>query len=124
LKGEESLTIPLNHVTGIVGGYTKPIQLLILAGVAFLGGLYQFLTQKSGLGFLILGVIVPIILIVQYSYDKTMRIGVQNGGDKVYGLQFKKALIEVVSVDIKLVQEAIALLNNAVLASTSNNRQA
>lgn len=117
LFGETSITIPLNQVSGIIGGYTKPIELLIAAGTSFLTSVVFGLTQRSGFIFFIAGVIIPLILIGQYLYGKTMKLGVQNGGDKVYGLEFKKGLIEGVDVDIQLVKEAIALLNNAVLSS-------
>ena len=115
LFGETSTTIPLNQVTGIVGGYKKPIELLIAAGISFL--ISVVFGTRNGIIFFILGVVIPLVLVIQYLYGKTMNLGVQNGDDKVYGLEFKKGLIEGVSVDIQLVKEAITLLNNAVLQS-------
>ncbi len=117
LFGETSTTIPLNQVTGIVGGYKKPIELLIAAAISFGISFVFGLITRNGIVFFILGVLIPLVLIIQYLYGKTMNLGVQNGGDKVYGLEFKKGLIEGVSVDIQLVKEAITLLNNAVLQS-------
>jgi hypothetical protein len=117
LFGETSVTIPLNQVTGIVGGYKKPIEMLIVAGISFWTSVVLGLIARNGFIFFSAGVVIPLILIIQYLYGKTMNLGVQNGGDKVYGLEFKKGLIEGVAVDIQLVKDSINLLNNSVLQS-------
>jgi hypothetical protein len=107
-----------NQITGIVGGYKKPVELLIAAFIFFvLGVIIQFKLSANAYILFLLAIIIAVTLIIQYLYGKPMNLGVQNGGDKVYGLEFKKGLIEGIEVDVNLVRESIKLLNDAVLKS-------
>lgn len=116
LFGESTVTIPLLQVTGIVGGFTKPIGYLIVAFIFFVATiLFSFIISNAAAFIIPIGFIIIAILVYQYFVSKTLSIGVQNGGDKVYGLQFKKSVIEGVGVNINLVREAIDVINNAVL---------
>jgi hypothetical protein len=115
LFGESSLTIPLNKITGVVGGFSEPIELLIAAFLLFLLGIISGGGFQNGWIFFIVGILIPVILMVQYLFNKTLSLVVSNGGNNLYGLQFKKALIEGTEVDIRLVKDAIWWINEAVL---------
>jgi len=116
LFGESTITIPLQQVTGIVGGFTKPIGYLIAAFIFFvITIILSFVWSNAVVVFILGGFLIVVALVYQYFVNKTLSIGVQNGSDKVYGLQFKKSVIEGVGVNINLVREAIDVINNAVL---------
>ncbi len=115
LFGESSLTIPINKITGVAGGFSKPIELLIAAFLFFLLGIIFAGWSQNGWVFFIFALVIPVILMIQYLFNKTLSIAVSNGGSNLYGLQFKKALIEGTEVDIRLVKDAIWWINEAVL---------
>jgi hypothetical protein len=117
--GAQAMTIPLAAVTGIVGGHTKPVQYLAIAGVFFLMALGA-LTQKSFVAFIVLAVL-GLLCGVAYMIKKQMGLHVQNGGDRLYGLEFNRSMIEGVDVDIARVNETIRLINGLVLQATSRS---
>ena len=68
LFGETSITVPLNQVTGIVGGYKKPLELLISAGISFVVSVVFGLITKNGIVFFLAGIVIPLVLIIQYLF--------------------------------------------------------
>ncbi|RKZ91385.1 MAG: hypothetical protein DRR19_07345 [Candidatus Parabeggiatoa sp. nov. 1] len=119
LYGTTSTTIPLVAISGIHGGYSKPFTLLILAGISLMIGLYvayiPSYTAPADNSFFWTSVIISFILVVLYFLRKTMGIRVQNGGDELWGVNFKRSVIENVSVDIDRVKLAVTVVNQKVL---------
>lgn len=117
LFGEQNMTIPLPATSGISGGYTKPFRLLVMAGVVFVGSI--ILGANAGATSLLIGIAVSGALLLAYVLKKEMGLHVQNGGDKLWGLNFKGSVIENVVVDIDRVKQAVELINVAVLRAYS-----
>jgi len=111
------MTIPLPATSGISGGYTKPFRLLVMAGVVFVGSI--ILGANAGATSLLIGIAVSGALLLAYVLKKEMGLHVQNGGDKLWGLNFKGSVIENVAVDIDRVKQAVELINVAVLRAYS-----
>lgn len=119
LYGTTSTTIPLVAISGIHGGYSKPFTLLILAGISLIIGLdaaylHSFMAPADN-SFFWTCVITSFILVVLYFLRKTMGIWIQNGGDELWGVNFKRSVIENVSVDIDQVKLAVTVVNQKVL---------
>ncbi len=114
--GQQSMTIPTAAIAGIVGGYQKPkallvaICLVLVASGAMSGGAESVIPFAVGLG-------ISLVLFVAYILNKEMSLFVQNGGDHMWGLKFKRSVIENVPVDVASVNEAVALINSKVLAA-------
>ncbi len=121
--GAESLIIPLSAVTGLITGLKKPVQWLyasiiwLFLGLATALGLATESVSAAAFAFLF-GMFAAGVCIVFYKIKKEMSLGVQNGGDKPYGLSFQKSLIEGVNVDTQKVQLAIEVMNRAILAKS------
>ena len=118
LWGEQSLTIPAAAVTGICGGFKKPLGWLIVAAFVFFMGITISLSGKDGgIFILFLALVISIGLIVIYLVKKEMNIGVQNGGDKTHGMMFNRSIVENIDVDSDKVVAAIQIINSVVLRS-------
>ena len=111
--GQTKMTIPLAAVTGIQAGYTKSKPLLfssIFFAISGLGSLFD--SFYAGL-FMIL---IAAVLTIFYVLGRQMSLYVLNGGDKVWGLDFRRSVIEGVNVDLDKVNETVELINGLVLA--------
>jgi hypothetical protein len=118
LWGEQSLTIPAAAVTGICGGFKKPLGWLIAAAFLFFMGIISSVSIKEGGGIiLVLALVISLVFIIIYFIKKEMNIGVQNGGDKTYGMTFNRSIIENIDVDSDKVTKAIQTINSVVLRS-------
>ena len=115
LFGSTAMMIPLAAVSGLATGIRKPKEWLIAAGVVFAGGCSLAVSAESvipaGLG-LLLG----LALAFYYTLQKEMSLNVQNGGDSLYGLNFKKSIIEGVSIDPDKLRETVRVMNQAILS--------
>jgi len=116
-KGFSNVTIPLQSVSAIVTGLKKPIELLIAAVAIFIASISA--ASQAGIAALGVGLVISVILVGLYILKKEMALGVMNGGDTVYGLSFKRSVIEGVTVDNEKVNQAVDLINAAVLAQNS-----
>ena len=117
LFGEQNMTIPLPATSGITGGYTKPFKLLAISGVVFVGSFV--LAASAGTVAFLTGMAISAGFLVTYVLKKEMGVHVQNGGDKLWGLNFKRSVIENMPVDIDRVKQAVQLINAAVLRAHS-----
>ena len=112
--GRQTVNIPIVAMTAVIGGYQKPKALfftiiaVLFIGVssAFEAGFYAFLGAA----------VVALIMGIFYFLKKEMSLYVQNGGDVLWGLAFKRSVIEGVTVDIEKVNESVSLINKKVLA--------
>jgi len=112
--GSTAMMIPLTAVSGLATGIRKPKEWLILAGLVFAGGLSSAVGAESFIPAL-LGVVLGLALAFYYTLQKEMSLNVQNGGDALYGLNFKKSIIEGVSVDSDKLIETVRIMNQAIL---------
>ena len=124
--GQTKMTIPLAAVTGIQAGYTKSKPLLFGSISFSVAGLfYFFLSSVMGGGYAFMGllfILIGTVLAVLYVLGKQMSLYVLNGGDKVWGLDFRRSVIEGVNVDLDKVDETVALINRLVLAQHQRRR--
>lgn len=116
--GEQALTIPAAAVTGIIGGFKKPLGYLIAAIFVFIIGLVigNGMNEASSV-VILLALFISAILVLLYYLKKEMNMGVQNGGDKIYSISFNRSVIENIDVDIDKVKLAISMINQVVLIS-------
>ena len=112
--GQQSICMPIAAVTGIIGGYTKPKSLLFgMLPVMFVGfSLAQ--PMRSSVPILV-AVVLCIVMFVMYMLKKEMSLFAQNGGDTLWGLTFKRSIIEGVDVDSQKVNTAVGLMNSRVI---------
>ncbi len=111
--GQTTLTAPIPAITGIMGGYTKPKPLFFLT--VFFAVLGLVMAPQEIVALLVCWLFAA-ILFVFYILKKDMSLSLQNGGDKMWGLTFKRSIIENVAVDINKVNEAVLMINDRVLA--------
>ncbi|MAO84411.1 MAG: hypothetical protein CMH50_11100 [Myxococcales bacterium] len=125
--GQTKMTIPLAAVTGIQAGFTKSksaLYLFVFFTVLGLAGLFEWATAGDttygvpapspipGMFLLFLAAIFGLA----YVLKKQMSLYVLNGGDKYWGLDFSRSVIEGVKVDIQKVDDTVELINRLVLA--------
>lgn len=116
--GRQTINIPLVAMTGVIGGFQKPKALFFTIIAVLFGGV--FLSVEVGAGAFIGSLVIATILTVIYMLKQEMVLNVQNGGDILWGLSFKRSVIENVTVDIDKVNEAISLINKSVLVASKN----
>lgn len=112
LLGEFWSVCPLARVASTHCGHAKPIELLLLALMLFLGGVAVAISAPwAALGlFLLAGVCT-----VAYALLKWMVISVETFGASTMGLRFRPSVIEGVAVDTQKVRQAVELLNQLVM---------
>ena len=115
--GRQTVTIPHSAVTGIVGGFKKPKLLFYLIVALVCIGLYSLLIPDVGFIITSCCLVSSLILAVLYFLSREMGLHVQNGGDNLWGLKFKRSVIENVAVDINKVNETVGVLNAKILDS-------
>lgn len=115
-SGQNSRTIPLQSVTSILGGYTKPVGYLIAAVISAVLGIARWSWTSSDFA-LYFGLGAALVFVVFYVLRKEMRLWVQNGGSVEFGLTFRPSVIESVPVDIHRVEKAVQIINQTVLSS-------
>jgi hypothetical protein len=116
--GQTTLTTPIPAITGIMGGYTKP-KTLFFSTILF--AILGLVAATEGVGMLIACWLISLILFILYILKKDMSLYLQNGGDNLWGLTFKRSIIENVAVDINKVNEAVQLINDRVLSIHRKN---
>ena len=111
LFGETNETVPTTNIASLEYGFMKPVQLLILGAIFFLGGFFgMFQAGWMGL-FMLAGIVFGVL----YFLNKRMYIALVSNGASRMGLQFKRSVIENVPVDIVRVQEALGILHQNIL---------
>ncbi|WP_139163983.1 hypothetical protein [Desulfoluna spongiiphila] len=116
--GRQTINIPLVAMTGVIGGFQKPKALFFAIIAVLFGGVS--LSVEAGAGAAIASLVIAAVLAAIYVLKQEMALNVQNGGDTLWGLSFKRSVIENVTVDIDKVNEAVYLINKNVLASSKS----
>tara|TARA_Y100001968_G_scaffold318323_1_gene348380 strand:- start:3270 stop:3971 length:702 start_codon:yes stop_codon:yes gene_type:complete len=120
LKGMTSVTTGLTSIAAFIGGYDKPISWLITGFLAFLGlSIAAFAGEDPMMGLFVTGLIVFLICIVIYAFQKVMYIGFETSGGATYMIAFKRSVIEGVAIDIARIEEAITLVNSLISSAAS-----
>ncbi len=117
LSGEFNNFIPLPNVSSTHCGYAKPIWLLIIAAITFLGGLLLAANADGGGPLVVVAVIIAALLVGVYFLRKTITILLVTDGGVPLSIRFKPGVIEGVPVNIALTVQALELLNGKVLAA-------
>jgi hypothetical protein len=122
LGGRETVVIPLQKVSSIIGGHSRSLASLVAAGVfGFFGVLAMFasLIGSGEMGGAVAGAVfwffLAAIAVARFFLSRSMVLAVQNGGDKSFGLRFGQGMIEGVDVNPLRVQQAVDLLNRATM---------
>jgi len=116
--GRQTINIPLVAMTGVIGGFQKPKSLFFAIIAVLFGGVS--LSVEAGASAAIASLVIAAVLTAIYMLKQEMALNVQNGGDTLWGLSFKRSVIENVTVDIDKVNEAVYLINKNVLACSKN----
>ena len=120
LKGMTSVTTGLTSIAAFIGGYDKPIGWLITGFLAFLGlSITAFSGEEPMIGLFVTGIIVFLICVAIYTFQKVMYIGFETSGGATYMIAFKRSVIEGVAIDIARIEEAITLVNSLISSAAS-----
>jgi hypothetical protein len=122
LQGRETVVIPLQKVSSIIGGHSRSLGSLVAAGVFGLLGVLAMFASVVGsgeMGGAVIGgvfwFVLAAIALVRFFLSRSMVLAVQNGGDKSFGLRFGQGVIEGVDVNPARVQQAVEMLNRATM---------
>jgi hypothetical protein len=114
-KGQLNVYIPNQAVTAVMAGFFKPFQLLIVAAVFLLGGVFG---MSESIALTIVGLVIAGICVLFYVLNKEILFSVQNGGDNfVVNIVVKRSVIEGVKIEFEEFQKAAALLNEKIRKS-------
>lgn len=131
LFGQMDIVVPVNRCASMICGYAKPIGLLILGVVFIIIGLFVLPTlmqsswSHSGyyggppasavalVGILFLGL--GVVCFIFYALRKSISMTFETNGGMVFGLKFRRSVIENVPVDIDRARYAIDLITHAIL---------
>lgn len=113
LYGETTRVVPLPCVASTHCGYSKPISYLIVGAVVAVGGVVLGLSQHQN-AIVWVGLGLGGVLAVAYVLSKKIMVSVETAGGMLFGLQFKRSVIENVAIDIQQAREAIRVINAAV----------
>jgi len=120
--GEMNSLMPMTAVASIHGGFAKPVQLLIIAGFLTLflvfpglGMLASENTRMGGCAMSAIGLLIVAACLVFYWLEKRMALYVESTGGAIFGLVFKRSIIEGVEVDINKVKAVVDLTREMVL---------
>ena len=120
LKGMTSVTTGLTSIAAFVGGYDKPIGWLVTGFLAFLGlSVAAFSGDEPMMGLFVAGLIIFLIFVAIYAFQKVMYIGFETSGGATYMIAFKRSVIEGVAIDIARIEEAITLVNSLISSAAS-----
>lgn len=114
LYGQIDNFVPIEQICRVAGGYTRNIGLLLLAGLSALVGLALWVSMGTISAFFA-SLFVAILCATVYILQKKLSVFIETSGGSVFGLTFKRSVIENVAVDIEKVKEMIALINKIVL---------
>ncbi len=112
LSGQKIIVAPLNKVSNLLAGYSKPISFLIVSSICLIGGIAASV-DLGWMGFAI-GLILALIFLAGYALKKNMTIAIMSDG-MLMGITFKRSIIENVPVDIERVKKAIELTKKQLL---------
>ena len=137
LSGLQDVYIPLGQISATVCGFQRSILafafavyfsaqfLLTLVTGIFLGAGQETLAASSavltGLGFVGFGYLV-FAAIAALVYFLSKRIGITIETAHLYGIAFKKSVIENVSIDMPEATRAIGVINSRVLAAQTTGQ--
>lgn len=97
----------------------KPAAYLAVA-VAFLAfGVIGLLV--AGATFFVVGLVVAAVCVPAYVLRTQVGLHVQNGGDRLHGLEFRRGVVDGVEVDVARVEDTIRIINWLVLRATSRS---
>lgn len=85
LKGSVKQVIPLSAITEVVTSIQKPIKLLFIAFIFFIGALASFAAgmaeESSFIAIGVVAIIISIIFLIMYILKKNILFAIKNGGD-------------------------------------------
>jgi hypothetical protein len=141
LFGQMDIVVPVNRCASMNCGYAKPIGLLILAGVFVLAAfvlapsLSQYYSAQmsmrrafdsapaGGYGYALILMLIPLGLAlfcaVLYALRKSISMTFETNGGMIFGLKFRRSIIENVPVDIDRARYAIDLITHAILLQSA-----
>lgn len=128
LFGEITSVVPLTAVASAHSGFAKPIAHLIAAAIIVLlsvGAAVGAPPRSPVSPGMILGVglAVAAVLLVSYILGKKMALFVESSGGTIFGLVFKRGVIEGVPVDIDKVKAVVEIIRELVIASQAKGIQ-
>jgi hypothetical protein len=135
LFGQMDIVVPVNRCASMNCGYAKPIGLLILGvvfivfGLIALPSMMEMGSPRRGyyggppasavalvvLAFLAFGV----VCFIFYALRKSISMTFETNGGMIFGLKFRRSIIENVPVDIDRARYAIDLITHAILLQSA-----
>ncbi|MCH2647659.1 MAG: hypothetical protein MKZ58_04805 [Candidatus Poseidoniaceae archaeon] len=117
LSGMTETSTALTQIGSFQGGYSKPIQYLILAAFfPIFGIVIDILMEEFFVIWIML--VFSLICLICYALEKNLAFGFETSGGAYYGLSFKRGVLNNVSVDINQVDNALLLVNALIGAAT------
>jgi cytochrome c biogenesis protein CcdA len=118
LSGEMNVVVPTPNVASMECGFYKPILafvtgiiLMLGACMALLGSMAQMTSQDRNVTLFVAGLlgVVGVICLLNYILEKKILVQFETSGGRIFGIAFKRSVIENVPVDIKAVKQAITV---------------
>jgi len=107
LSGELHQVVPMDSIASTHCGYSKPIILLFLGALIFIGGIL--------LGQVVVGLIIGGIIMLIYFLSKKTSIVLETSGGMQLSLSFKRSVIENVTIDMEQALKVIGIINNNIV---------
>lgn len=117
ISGKLCSVMPLSALSVGKTGYTKPVIFLVLAVLAFAGGIFVGV-QAGGTGFTI-GAIIALVFLFCYFFNKALVISAVSHSGFVAGFAFKRSIIEGVKVDYEQAAKVISIINRNIVQQSS-----
>ncbi|MSQ97501.1 MAG: DUF4339 domain-containing protein [Gemmataceae bacterium] len=103
-------TAPVHNIASTHCGFSMNLFLIVLAGLAFFGGLIAAAAFRT-IWPLPIGIVVACLFVLGFFLSKCLVIAFETSGGIILGVRFKKGLIENVPVGIEQLSEVLARFN-------------
>lgn len=117
ISGKLCNVMPLSALSVGRTGYTKPVMCLVLAVLAFAGGIFAGIQQGIE-GFLI-GAVLTLVFLLCYFLNKALVISAVSHSGFIAGFAFKRSVIEGVKVDYEQALQVISIINRNITQQSS-----
>ena len=117
MSGKLCNVMPLSALSVGRTGYTKPVMFLVLAVLAFAGGI--FFAVQAGFGGFLIGVVIALVFLFCYFFNKALVISAVSHSGCVAGFAFKRSIIEGVKVDYEQAVKVISIINRNIVQQSS-----
>lgn len=119
LSGEIHHLVPIAAVSSTHCGFSQPIWLLVFGGVLLILSVLSALGSREPGPALLGGILVALLCLVIFAFQKKIVITIETTGGLVLGLAFKPSAMEHVSINLAKALEAVDRINGILVSRHS-----